>query len=217
MKKYLIVMMFITINFIYGQDTTSQETTTMEEELLEVSWYTRYRMDMTGYKSFEEYKYNTYYMLTLGTPLIGIVTDNTINSFPILSLEFNGLMHHKNKFYIVCTASLSFSWENSIAVMVGLSYGIGGSFFDGRNDIGQGWLAGMDIELGYRLVFNFNTIEGDEFFSGVVLTGLNFRGMYRSVGRTGVNLGFQILYEYYLYNTHDRHGFSITPKIGLVF
>lgn len=227
-KKYLIVMVFITINSMYGQEAPSQDTTLTNTEPQKIHWYTKWQMKLTGYNTFKEYRRNHYGLVMITTPLAGVFTKDSMQTIPRLTLEVGGLMHYKNRFYWVSVGTISFSWgDNTIfqpsvfkyndPLIMGWSFGLGGSFYDGRNEQGQGWLAGMDLTVGVKssIVYDNNFP-----FMSVYSVGLNFRGLYRSVGRTGVSLGFQILYEYhrnYMDNESKFHGISIGPKIGLVF
>ena len=139
------------------------------------------------------------------------------NKFSQISIEYTALDHHKNKFYFTYSLASSFLWNDEFLLGLKYSIGFGGTFFDSRNEIGKGWLVGIDWESGLQ-VGHAKKNQDNQFN---YFTGINIRGMYRTDSRLGISVTFQVLYHYYPKDKEllipNRHELSIGPKIGLAF
>lgn len=201
--KFILLILFInSITLVHTQETPEK-----------ISKYTTWNMKIRGYKTIEEYHYNRYGIISIGTSTTSIFTKYMLNTTSKIDLEISLLDHYKNNFYFTWNMLPSFSWDVN-PVFYGFSMGFGGSFYDTRDNLGKGWLVGIDWENGFQIGLYGNTIDS-QFH---VFTGINVRGLYRSTSRVGVSIAFQIIYEYYLgtKEIYDKHGISIGPKIGIL-
>ena len=209
MKKYILVLLMI-VSPLMGQDKISAETNIHKNQWI------NYNIKRRGYQSFEESKYNSYGILSVGIPM-NIIVPYSSNNISQIDVELTYLEHFKNKFYYTINVSPTFIWNDVFLFMYGGSIGFGGTFFDSRNEIGKGWLVGIDWESGLQ-VGHAKKNQDNQFN---YFTGINIRGMYRTDSRLGISVAFQVLYHYYPKDKEllipDRHELSIGPKIGLAF
>ena len=215
MKKNILVLLML-VSPLMAQEAEKEQTTKTGQKLSKYEiWLYEYR----GYNSREEQLKNYFLMLSIDIPLGIVLSDfnSPSNKFSQISIEYTALDHHKNKFYFTYSLASSFLWNDEFLLGLKSSIGFGGTFFDSRNEIGKGWLVGMDWESGTQIGYT-EEYKDDQYN---VFTGINFRGIYKTETRIGFTVAFQILYHYYPENKDalvpDRHELSIGPKIGLVF
>ncbi|MGL4562853.1 MAG: hypothetical protein ACRCVW_03255 [Brevinema sp.] len=222
MKKMLLSLLFLNyligfVHMTYAVTNNQENVETHNNSSTQLSKFMEWSLKHKGYDNIDEYTYNHYGMLSLGFMSVTEFFANQ-NNFTLsqINLELTSLAHYKNKFYFAYNVLATFSWEHTFRFMYGISLNLGGSFYDKRNEFGQGWLAGMDIEFGAK-TRPFHNPDNDS--AVIVFTGINLRMLYRGSTRLGTALIFQILYEYnpFFNKNYDSHNLSIGPKIALIF
>jgi len=208
MKKILLLLLLVSP--LLAQENNSEENNSSMNKWI------NYNMKRRGYQNFEEYKYNSYGIISIGFPINISVPYVNKNIYQI-DTEITYLEHFKNKFYFTINLLPTFVWNDKFLFMYGFSMGLGGAFFDSRDVLGKGWLVGMDWESGLQV--GYAQENQDDRFN--YFTGINIRGLYRSNTRLGVSIAFQILYHYYPKDREllvsERFEISIGPKIGIIF
>lgn len=217
MQKIFVLLILLTAP-IFAEETN--QTNAQKEIQSKPSLAQRYETwlyTMRGYNSREEWLKNYFMIISLNFPI-----DIPIPSQPLaqphqLAIEWATIDKHKNNFYFAYNITLGFQWGATFSFALGYSIGFGGFFFDSRNAQSQGWLVGMDLELGIDTIYS--DINNSLEIMGSPHTGINFRGLYRGNSGIGVSITLLTAYQHVPHASEifSRHELSITPKIGILF
>lgn len=213
MKKILCILLLLS-SPILAQENNSEENNT--DKKTEISKFDLWKYNSRGYNTKGEFLNNYFLVLSIAAPS-DIVLKTSNNKFYRIGIEFTLLDHHNNGFYFTFNVMPTFLWNDYFIFGLIFSMGFGGTFFDSRDELGKGWLVGVDWESGLQV--GYAQENQDDRFN--YFTGINIRGLYRSNTRLGLSIAFQILYHYYPKDREllvsERHEISIGPKIGIIF
>ncbi len=203
----LLILFFIAVPVI-GQEIS--EETPKEEVSVQESNYAKWLYTFRGYGSTAEFRNNNFNVLSLRTPQIFAV--NYKDKHHRLGIGYSVIDKHKNNFYLAMDMNFDFVWNRDFSMIYDYYAGFGRMFLDSRDELGKGWLVGMDIGFGsaFPLVSTIDRNHFDTYLNA----GIHFRGIYKKAeSRVGFSVSFGALYRY----SSNRHAFALTPSIGLVF